>query len=84
MVMSRSFLVTRLDMLGVCRLILYVPSDVLGVGVGGIFSGLLKSQRVMGSREAKIIGYMHMYKRNHMEGQDSGIKTILSLHVVSS
>ena len=25
---------------------------------------------VMGSREAKIIGYMHMYKRNHMEGQE--------------
>ena len=48
---------------------------------GGIFSGLLKSQRVMGSREAKIIGYMHMYKRNHMEAQAS--KRYCPLHVVS-
>ena len=29
----------------------------------------------MGSREAKIIGYMHMYKRNHMEGENNIVLT---------
>ena len=55
-----------------------------GRGRGYFFRSAEKPEGYGIEREAKIIGYMHMYKRNHMEGQDSGIKRILSSYVVSS